>query len=208
MAIAIYDGFDLPVEFLKTSGAQIPYKFEIYLLLGMLILVANLRRSIRRWMGAWMLHKQDRFLFNSVVSTKRKKRVITYLFLESFVMLFIAYALYRLTPDAWMPITGYLFGAFDGVVFALVGAMSKIFRVAISSKAVISADREVNLVYFEGLRRLSIQQQSVFFDYIKGLQLTFPSDVVTEIKKEDFKQTLLAQIDQEQVFVEENFKTY
>ncbi len=206
LLLAIFIGFDLPIGFLKTSGAQLGYRFEILLGLGTFILVLNLRRSVRRWTGSWMLRKKDRFLYNEPVSSKRRKRVVVYLLLEAFVMSFLAAALYRLSHEVWMPAIGFLFGALDSVVFCIVGSSGKYFRTGISSKALIVADREVPVLYFEGLRKITLQQQTIYFDYIKDLQLSVPVDVIDEANKERFKTVLLAQTDPDRVFVNEHFK--
>ncbi len=123
-------------------------------------------------------------------------------------MISVSYAFYRLTAEAWMPIVGLMFGAIDNIVFMLLGNARNLFRIAISSKAVISADREVSVLYFEGMRELYVQQQTIYFEYIKGLQLSFPTDTIAESNKTKFKSVLEAQIDRDQVFVSENFKSF
>lgn len=200
MLLTIIVGFDLPVGLLKTSGANIPYSFEIFLGLGLLILVIILRRTIRRWMGLIIVSKQKKFKWNSLVSSTRKKRVITYLLLEALTFTFISIALYNVTEKAWMPALAFGFGALDHILFAIIGSMAKGFRVGLSSKALIVADREVTVMYFTGLRKVSIHQQSIYFDYIKGLQLSFPSDCIEESDRSTFFDMLEKQIDSDRVF--------
>ncbi|NRA11085.1 MAG: hypothetical protein HRT57_03915 [Crocinitomicaceae bacterium] len=134
---------------------------------------------------------------DTAVSLKRKKRVVTYLALETIVMLFAGIVLYKLTPHALFPAAAYLFGALDNLLLALVKAS---YRVALSSKALIVADREVIVLYFTGLRKVSIHQQTVYFDYIKNLQLSFPLDCIQEESQEEFFEMLEAQLDRDKVF--------
>ncbi|MCH2228982.1 MAG: hypothetical protein MK105_01465 [Crocinitomicaceae bacterium] len=204
MLMAIYVGFDLPVSFLKTTGAHIPYREEIFLVLGLLILIVNVRRSIRRWMGMRIVSKQMKFKWNEPVSKTRKRRIITYTILEVLVMTFVGVALYIVTPLAWFPAIAFIFGAADNIVFTTVGLSGNHYRIGLSSKALIIADREVILLYFKGLRKISIQQQSIYFDYIKGLQLTFPSDCIQDEHRSEFFKLLEEQIDQERVFFSKN----
>ena len=201
MAFTIFVGFDLPVEFLKTSGSQLPYRFEIFLALGLLLLIINLRRSIRRWMGMRIVNQKSKFKWNAPMSRERIRRVWVYTLLESLVMFFIGMALYQVSHEAWMPAIAFWFGAADNIVFLIIGSMNKRFRAGITSKAVIVADRDVNLVYFSGLRRVTLHQDSIYFDYIKDLQLSFPVDCIDEKDKEVFFETLEAQIDRNKVFV-------
>ena len=200
MFLTIYVCFDLPIGFLKTTGAHLPYKFELFLGLGLLLFVINLRRSIRRWMGMRIVSKKKKFKWNAPVSASRKKRVITYLLLESLVMSFVGLALYRLSDQAWMPAIAFLFGATDNIIFAIIGIKRNLYRIGLSSKALIVADRDVTLLYFTGLRKVSIHQQSIYFDYIKGLQLSFPSDCIEEENRSEFFELLEAQLDKDRVF--------
>jgi hypothetical protein len=204
MLMAIYVGFDLPVTFLKTTGAFIPNRDEIFLGLGLLIFIVNLRRSIRRWMGIRIVSKQTKFKWNAPVSSTRKRRIVTYTALEVLVMTFVGIALYKVTPQAWAPSLAYLFGAFDNLIFAIVGLKGNHYRVGLSSKALIVADREVILLYFKGLRKISVQQQSIYFDYIKGLQLTFPSDCIEDEQRAEFFKLLEEQVDTDRVFFSKN----
>jgi len=204
MLMAIYVGFDLPVTFLKTTGAFIPNRDEIFLGLGLLIFIVNLRRSIRRWMGIRIVSKQTKFKWNAPVSSTRKRRIVTYTALEVLVMTFVGIALYKVTQQAWAPSLAYLFGAFDNLIFAIVGLKGNHYRVGLSSKALIVADREVILLYFKGLRKISVQQQSIYFDYIKGLQLTFPSDCIEDEQRAEFFKLLEEQVDTDRVFFSKN----
>lgn len=200
MLITIIIGFDLPLTFLKTSGAAMPYREEVFLGLGLLILMINVRRSIRRWVGISMVAKVNKFKWNEPVSLPRKKRVVTYLILEIAVMAFVAVALYVVSPQAWMPAIGFLFGAVDNVVFTIIGISRDSYRVGLSSKALVIADREVIVLYFTGLRKVSQQQQSIYFDYIKGLQMDFPTDCIQEESRAEFFKILEAQMDPERVY--------
>lgn len=200
MLLTIYVGFDLPLTILKTSGANLPYRFEIFLGLGLLLLIINLRRSIRRWMGMRIVSRKTKFKWNAPVSKERKKRVVTYLMLETVVMVFVGIALYVLSPEAWMPAIAFLFGAVDNILFSIIGMSGNRYRIGLSSKALIVADREVLLLYFTGLRKVSVQQQSIYFDYVNGLQLSFPSNCVQDENRAEFFDLLEKQLDPDRVF--------
>lgn len=199
MALTIFVGFDLPIEMIKMSGNNLPHKDYIFLGMGMLILIVIIRRSIRRWMGMRIVNQVKKFKWNAEVSSGRKSRVRVYLLLEALVMTFIGVAVYQVTETAIAPGIAFLFGALDSIIFAIAGRNGK-YRVGISSKAVIVADREVILLYFTGLRKISAHQQTTYFDYIKGLQLSFPTDCIQEEDKEEFLNVLEAQIDPNRVF--------
>lgn len=200
MLMTIIIGFDLPLTFLKTTGAEMPYREQIFLGLGLMVLIINVRRSIRRWIGMSMVAKVKKFKWNEPISLPRKKRIATYSILEIAVMTFVGIALYTVSPEAWFPALAFLIGALDNMIFTLVGLKSNSFRIGLSSKALVVADREVIVLYFTGLRKVSQLQQSVYFDYIKGLQMSFPTDCIQEENREEFFKILEAQMDPERVY--------
>lgn len=200
MLFTIIVGFDLPLTFLNTSGAQMEYKFQVFLTLGLLLMVINLRRSVRRWMGLRMVNKVDKFKWNSTMSKERVKRVNVYNLLEAAVMLCFGIGLYKVTPEAWMPMAAMVFGAADNVIFSIYGSTGKKFRYGLTSKALVVADRDVIVIYFNGLRKVSQQQQSIYFDFIKDLQLSFPIDCIKDDEREQFFRTLKETVNPDKVY--------
>ena len=106
--IAIYVGFDMPITFLRVTGANLPYKYEVFLGIGLLVFIIVLRKGIRRWMGLRVVSRTKKFKWNEAVSTKRKNRVVTYLLLETAVMTFAGIVLYKICPDEIFPAAAYL----------------------------------------------------------------------------------------------------
>ncbi|MFN5845139.1 MAG: hypothetical protein ACK46O_05445 [Flavobacteriia bacterium] len=204
MLLTIFVGFDLPIEFLKTSGSQLSYRAEAFMALGIILLVINVRRSVRRWMGMRLTNQVNKFKWNEPMSSERKKRVVVYTLMEALVMGCVGTALYQVAQEAFIPSSAFWFGTADNLVFLIVGSTGNRFRGGITSKAVIIADRDVSLIYFSGLRKVSIQQDSIYFDYIKGLQLSFPMDCIPPSKKDEFFEILEQQIDRDKVFVTKN----
>jgi hypothetical protein len=201
MAFSVVVGFDLPLEFLRTTGGQIAYKFEIFLGFGLLLLIINVRRSVRRWMGMRIVNQTNKFLWNQPVSLERKKRVYVYTILEAFVMLCVGSALYYVTSSAILPAIAFWYATADNLIFLLVGSRKNRFRAGITKKAVVVADRDVSVLYFSGLRKVSIHQDTIYFDYIKTLQLYFPLDCIEKEERDSFFSTLEAQLDPNKVFV-------
>lgn len=206
MVLSIFVGMNLPIEFLKTSGAQLPYSFEIFLTLGILFFVIILRRSVRRWMGVKMVSNTEKYKWNEAMGEDRKKRVYLYQSLEALLMTFAALSLYTVCKDAWLPACAFMFGAIDNIIFMFMGMQKNIYRIGLTSKAIVVADRDVKVVYFSGLRKVTIHQQTVFFDYIKDLQCTFPLNCIDEKDRTNFKNSLEAQLDREKVFFSDSIK--
>ncbi len=181
--LTIIVGFDLPVEMLKTSGKNLSFADEIFWLLATLMGLIAFRRSIKRWMGMKIVNATERFIINFEVSTARKNRVVVYNLIESCIMLSLGLSIYNLTTHALVPTIVLLSFSFDNLLFLAIGYKNR-FRIGLSSKALIVSDREVTVIYFEGLRKISIEQQTIYFDYIKDLQLSFPTNCLRDEDKE------------------------
>jgi len=201
LAIAIFVGFDLPIESLHTTGALMPHKTIVFVSLGLLILIIALRRTVRRWMGMNLVLQQHKFKWNEPAASERLKRVSVYTIMEAVVFLAVGLGLIVVTSHAWLPAAAFCLVFLDNMLFLIVGRLKKGFRIGITSKAVIMADRDVQLIYFSGLRKISIHQDSIYFDYINDLQLHFPIDAIDPTNRDAFFDHLHQQIDRDRVFV-------
>ena len=198
MLLSVFVGFDLPIDFLNTTGANLLYRFEVFLGLGLVYAIISLRRSVRRWMGVRMTAQTTKFAWNGNISSERKQRVILYTSIESIVLVFLALSYYYVTTQAIFISAVLVFFAIESMLFLLVNVKNN-FRVGVTSKAVLVSDREIILIYLAGLRKVSVSQQTVYFDYIQDLQLSFPIDCVQESERSAFFTSLEAQLDPNRV---------
>ncbi len=200
LALTIFTGFDIPIDSFGITGSQLPYRKEIFIALGILLFLVQLRRTARRWMALSMVNKIDHFKWNELVSSSRKTRVITYNMLESSVMITLAIGLYITNTETIFPAAVFGLFSLDSIVFIFLGKNK--FRVGLSSKAIFVADREIILIYFTGLRKITIHQQTIFFDYINDLQLTFPLNCIREENRTSFFEALDNTVDKDRVFMD------
>lgn len=204
--LAVLVGFDLPIGFLRLTGDTLPYAKEIFYVLAGLFFILGARRSVQRWSGMKMVSDEKRFLWNEPMDEKRVGRVSMYLYLEGGFHLAFAIMLYLVTP-LFLPVAiVFTLLAFDHFIFAIIGKSKKKFRIGITKNAVVFADREVSVVYLSGLRRISVQQQSIYFDYIKELQLSASLDGISSEKRKSFRETIENVVDRNVVFFSEGFK--
>lgn len=197
LLLSVFVGFDLPIDFLHTTGKRLAFSHEVFLILALLLFIIGLRRSIRRWMGVSMVKQQSKFVWNQAISTDRKRRVFVYNGLEALVFISLMAAHLFLTKAALFVALAYVILALDALLFLVVNSQQ--FRVGLSSKAILVADREVILIYLNGLRKVSVSQQTIYFDYIQDLQLSFPLDCIEPDQKASFFESLEAQIDRDRV---------
>ena len=195
---SVFVRFDLPLEMFKTTAGQLPYRFEIFLGFGLMLLVISVRRTIRRWVGIRMVNQTEKFKWSGKISGSRRQRVIVYTIIESIIIFLIGSAFIILTKEAWVPAFVMIFFSIEGIIYLLINAKNK-FRVGLSSKAILAVDREVILLYMEGLRQVSISQQTIYFDYIQDLQLSFPTDCIEESERNDFFENLKQSVNRDKV---------
>lgn len=208
ISLAIIIGFDVPMDFLKVSGANIPYKLETFSVFAAVVLIIGLRRSLRRWMGVRMVNQVNRFQWNEPMAPQRYRQSMLYLTLEALVHVSMAFGLIMLT-DYSLPLVAVLtLLALDHLLFGWIARAKKLFRVGITSKAILVADRDLKAVYFNGLRKVSRQQQTLFFDYIKEFQIAFPVDCIADNEHESFRDTLEKNLNRDSVFFSESFKNF
>jgi hypothetical protein len=200
IGFCIYVGFDVQIDFLHMSGRNLPFQSYIFVAFGILFFTLLGWRSVRRWMGIYIVNKTTRFTWNKPTSKKRKQRVLTYTILEVLIMGSLSFALYFVVEIWILPVMVLLFFSVESLVFLVLNYRNR-FRVGISSKAIIVADREVVIVYFTGLQKITLGKESIYFDYIKELQLLFPTDCLEEDQISVFKQQVQKMIDRDKVLI-------
>lgn len=206
-ALTIFVGFDLPVEFIKTTGKNIPHKETIFLAFAGILFIVGARRAIRRWMGIRLVNQLAKFKWNFPMNKARIKQVNLYLYLEALLHVFVAIALYVVAHEAFAVSIVMLVLGIEHLIFAFVGNTGNKFRTGITSTAIVVADRDIKIAYFSGLRKVSIQQQSIFFDYIEELQISFPLDCISSEERVSFRNMIESRVNRDKVFFTEGFKS-
>jgi hypothetical protein len=206
MALTIFVGFDLPIEFLKTTGANLPFRDVIFMSFAGILLLIGARRAVRRWMGIRMVNQITRFQWNQPMNPGRIKQVNLYLYLEALLHLFVAIAMYRVSAESFFPALVLALLGIEHLMFAWIGNAGQKFRIGITSKAIVVADRDVKVLYFSGLRKVSLHQQSIFFDYIEELQLSFSLDCIAANHRAEFREVIEKNVNRDRVYFSEGFK--
>lgn len=206
MLICIFIGGDLPIDALKTTGGQLPYQQAIFWVSAGLVFMILIRRSLKRWTGMQIVRQKRKFLWNEEVSSERKKRVLMYNLLEATALFAVALGLYRICPQGWPIPLAYSIGGVEILISSLLAWFGKTWRIGITKKAVVLADREVKALYFLGLRKVFVHQETLHFDYKDDLQLHLPFGSVEN--KKEFIQMIWANVNQDKVYAEESFKDF
>ena len=201
---SVYIGLDIPIDSLGITGSEIPYQKEVFYIGTFICGLFHLLRSVKRWSALKVANKISQFKWSARIGKKRRGRVITYLFLEIFLMLCFSIAFFKLTTSSFSICSLLILSSIDSLFFVVFGKNK--YRISVSSKAIVIADREVQVIYFKGLRKISIHQQSIFFEYIENLQLFFPLNSLEEKDVSIFFNELNKLIDRERVYLGNTYK--
>lgn len=193
------------VEF---PGPEFEYNDILYGILAGIFLLLGALKASRRWVGLFIARQKQRFVWSAPLSKPRKQRILMYSLLEVVVLVSMAIFYFRISPILVYVGLALVIVAFEHLLHTFLGLAKNWFRVGITSKAVVSTDREVTVMYYTGLRKVSIHQQTLYMEYIKELTLHIPSDAIEQGEVENFKQHLMEQVDKEKVFFNEAFKAW
>lgn len=204
LGFTIIVGFDIHMDLLGGNGAMLPYRGKVFLIAAIILLALLLRRSASRWAGVSMTRKPERFIWCVEMGSDRKSRVRMYLAIEAIIALTFALSFYTITPEAWPVAVVFALSFLDELIFLLIGVQW--FRVGVTHKAVVVADRELRVLYFSGLRRIETHQQTVYFEYIQDLQLFFPTNCIPEGNYTPFRDALETRVNRDKVYFADKFK--
>ena len=208
IAFSIVVGFDISIEFLRTSGKFIPFQKTIFASFAALFFLMGIRRTSKRWSGIRMVNQIAKFQWNEPIDRQRVTQVNLYLIIEAVIHFMVSLVFLILTPKSiWISCVFFALGL-DHLIFCIVGNVKKLWRVGVTNKAVVVADRDFKVLYFSGLRKVSVHQQSIFFDYIKELQLSFPIQSIKPENRQSFVAQLEEKVDRDKVFFSESFKDF
>lgn len=208
LGFALLIGFDLPIELLKISGANFEYTLEVFSILAGMFGLLGIRRIIRRWTGVNLVSKVEKYQWNEPMDKARTNQAVMYLNIEAIFHAAFALGIYMLTPLSWPLVITLLILAFEHFLFGWIGKSRKLFRVGVTKNAVVFSDRDTKIAYFSGLRQISVQQQTLYFDYIEELQISFPSIAISPKDRNSFRTAVENNVDRDKVYFAESFKDF
>ncbi len=186
---------------LKIHGDQFEYKELVFGISAGLIFLLGVTRSSRKWSGITIVNQTDRFLFNCGISPERKQRVIMNNSIEIVGFFLIGLVFIIFSKDAVFISLIFLIFIVDSVINTLRGIVGGKYRVGMTKKAIVAVDREVVAIYFKGLKRVTITNNQLFFEYNNNdLVLDFQLNTVPPERLEEFMRLLRLNVDDKQVY--------
>ncbi len=200
VAIAVGNNLDFSLFGLKIRGEEFEYTEVVFTVSAGIIFLLSALRSSKKWLGMRVVQQVERFKFNSTINEKRKNRVLLYNIIEIIFFLIFAAGLLYFTTSALYVVLVFVIVAIDSIINTILGTVAKRYRIGITSKAIVMADRETKAIYFKGLKKISKHQQTLYFEYVNGLVLHFPTNLLPDDEWDNFVTTLQSQVSPDKVY--------
>ena len=204
--------FDLSVSNIHLRA--MPYKVEILSALAVLFFLVGLIRVRRRWQGVKDMRKFSQFDFDSKVSKKFLNKALMFTSLEVLFMLaamYIFLVFYNIEPQMMVIMLCVMIVLIiESIVFLFqIISAGKAFRIGINSRVIAYYGREMHLLFYAGLRRVELHQKDLFsFQYKDDMVLFFPASVLNEEDRVPFRDALLNQLEQKNIYFDDALRTW
>jgi len=199
---ALAVGLNEDFEFLglKIQGEEFAYKKMVFISSAGIIFLLGALKASKKWLGMRVIKQVKRFKFTCGLSSERQSRVLVYNSIEILFLLLFGLFFFIMSQESIYLTIAYLILAAENIANSFFGAAKKRYGIGISSKALIRVDREVNVIYFKGLQKITKHQDTLYFDYVNDLTLHVPLNVVPEEKETFFYEALKHQVDPDKVY--------
>lgn len=185
---------------LRIPGEEFQYAEIFFSVVSGLVLVLGGLKATRKWMGLNLVRQRDKMSFSTFISDSRMKRLLLYTGIEVFFFMALGLFYSLFVKETQLLGIVLLLLSFEHFLHLSIGLSKRYYRLGITSKAIVQADREVNVVYFKGLKQITKQQQTLFFEYTNDLVLEIPLDAIPELKQMRFIRMLQRKVNPNKVF--------
>ena len=200
IGISVYEIND--IKFLK----------EICFGLTVVIGLFGLLRIQRRWTGIKDIKSFKKFVYKTPLSKKAKGLVLMFsvmeiIFLSFFVGLFVK-ELHLDVEHYLTPIIVVLLIIIgEIIIFTIYALQSKdVLIMGVNKNLIAYFDREIHIVYFDGLQRISVYQNRLHFKYKLDLNIFVELDFIPKENLLEFKQSLEEVLLEKGVFIDDSFR--
>ncbi|MEX1191712.1 MAG: hypothetical protein WED10_11480 [Brumimicrobium sp.] len=199
-ALAVGLNVDFSILGLKIPGEEFEFKEILFGTSAAIIFLLGALKSSKRWSGIRVVKQKSRFLFSTEISKQRKNRVLLYNTIEIVFAILFAFIFWYFTESAIYISIVFIIIMLDYIANSIAGIGQKKYRVGMTRKAIVAVDREVKVIYFQGLKRITKHQQTLYFEYINDLVLHFPTNLIPESEQENFLKTLMENVSPDKVY--------
>lgn len=180
----------------------LPYKYQIAYGLTLIIFTLGVLRIVRKWQGAKDMKRFQKFTFVRPISKSARNLALLYATGEILFMSIICFVLLMmamLDPVLVSPMLLVIFVLMiEGIIFSIrILKGGDAFRVGINKSVVAYFNREMNLIYYTGLKRVELHQDMINFQYPQDLNILLPLEVIEKNDRLAFRDALIETLETE-----------
>ena len=210
--IAVALVYDLSFSSMMTLKGM-PFKIEITAGLALLLLLLGSLRVKRRWLGMKDIKEYSKFTFVVPISKTAKNHAIVATAIEGtfmFALFFLCFKMMRLEPQFAIPmmaVTSLLM--LEVLLFILrIRRGGAGFRIGVSPQVIALFNREIQLYYFTGLKRVELLEGRINLQYKDDLNLILPTDNIAKEDRKAFRDELIKVLEPKNVFIDDAFRVF
>lgn len=172
----------------------------------------GLLRIQRRWTGIKDIKKFKKFVYKTPLSKKAKALIIMF---SSMEIIFLSFFIGLFLKELHLDINNYLTPMImvlsiiiaEIIIFTIYAFKSKnVLIMGVNTNLIAFFDREIHIVYFDGLQRISVYQNRLHFKYKLDLNIFVELDYIPQKNLLEFKQNLESVLQKKDVFIEDSFR--
>lgn len=203
---AMVIGFDLILFGLNPT--KIEYKQEIFLGAAMLIAALGLLRLVIRRRNLKIFSDESKFELIVPISKSAMSHVNLYLIIEAIFMLLMGLMFFWISELSRVISVVFLVLLIEQVVFIVQAQKQGFCKVGMTTLALLSVDRESDVLYYNGIKKVDIDLGRLYFDYKGDLQLSIRIDNISSEDKVKFDETLRKCLSKKNVFYTDGYIDY
>lgn len=198
--------FELEVFNLKWN--LIPYVQETFTGVACFVGALGVLRMVIRRRNYSIFNYKDKFLKIYPLSKPALSYVTMYLIFEAIFMLIFGLFFLWVTPYTIVLGVVFLVLLFEQIVFAIQCQQPGFCRMGFTKKAIISVDREADVLYFNGLKRVDVDLGRMYFDYKEDIQLSLRKENIALSDRQDFDNQLRDCVSKKQIYFGEGYEAF
>ena len=203
--------FDLSISSFHIKN--ISYQQEMLWSLAGIVALLGILRAIRRWQGIKDMKSFKSFSLHIKSSKSSLQYAILHSALELMFMLFtIIIAAFILMPEphnAYPILLVSLFLFIESSIFLLRRLKNdQVFGVGVNKDVIAYFNREMKLLYFTGLQRVTIHYGMIHFQYKGELSMFLPATAIADEDRVKFRDHLIETLSEKNVYIDEAFRQW